>query len=377
MTLTDLCALTDEQLVASLRDLLAQDHRLTAAVVAHLAEVEARQLHLAAACSSMFDYCTRVLCLEEGAAYNRIHVARLVRRFPLVLDMLQDGRLHLTGARLLGPHLTEDGHRELLEAAQYQSRRAIERLLAERHPEPDAPTVIRKLPTPTRRQSSPQLALEAAPPREGRRPEPRRASPPAPSRRPSELAEPTAPDRYKVQFTHPPHPIGGPSADEFNASAALVARIDEVEALLSHREPRLFELATVVERAVELLRAQLLRERFGVGARPRAKRAEPDEARPRTRHVPRSVRREVIARDGLRCAYVDPKTGRRCAETTRLELQHHLPFAWGGRHEVGNTALYCKSHNRYAAERDFGRQHVEAAIEARRGAAAAAPHAEP
>jgi hypothetical protein len=361
MTLTDLSALTDEQLVASLRDLLAQDHRLTAAVVAHLAEVEARQLHLAAACSSMFDYCTRVLGLEEGAAYNRIQVARLVRRFPLVLDMLQDGRLHLTGARLLGPQLTEDGHRELLEAAQYQSRRAIERLLAERHPKPDAPTVIRELPTPTRRQSSPQLALEAASSREGRRREPRRPAVPAPSRRPSERAEPTAPDRYKVQFT---------------ASAALVARIDEVKALLSHREPGC-ELATVVERAVELLRAQLLRERFGVGARPRTEKPEPDEERPRTRHVPRSVRREVIARDGLRCAYVDPQTGRRCAATTRLELQHHLPFAWGGRHEVSNTSLYCKSHNRYAAERDFGRQHIAAAIEARRGAAAAAPHSDP
>jgi hypothetical protein len=350
MNLADVSALTDEQLVVSLRDLLGHNRQLTAAVVMHLAEVEARQLHLAAACSSLFDYCVRVLHLDEAAAYNRIQVARLVRRFPLVLDMLADGRLHLTGARLLGPHLTEGGHRELLEAAQHKSKRAIEELLAERHPKPDAPTVIRKLPTPKERQASPQLALGGEPAREVRAPRPGRPRAPSSARRASEVTEPSAPDRYKVQFT---------------ASADLVAKIDEVKALLSHREPRC-ELVTVVELAVELLRAQLLKERFGVGARPRAKEAEPDIGRVRTRHVPRSVRREVVQRDGLRCAYVDPKTGRRCAETTRLELQHHLPFAWGGQHEVSNTSMYCKSHNGYAAERDFGREHVRAAIEGRR-----------
>ena len=94
MTLADLSALTDEQLIASLTDLLGRSRQLTAAVVAHLAEVEARQLHLKAACSSLFDYCVRVLHLDEAAAYNRIQVARLVRRFPLVREMLADGRLH-------------------------------------------------------------------------------------------------------------------------------------------------------------------------------------------------------------------------------------------------------------------------------------------
>ena len=350
MTPNDLSALTDEQLVASLHDLVARNSRLTATVVLHLAEVEARKLHLAAACSSMFDYCVRVLRLDEAAAYNRIQVARLVGRFPLVLDMLQDGRLHLTGARLLGPHLTEDSHRELLEAAQNKSKRAIEKLIAERHPKPDAPDLIRKLPSQTK-DTATQLDLQ--PPSTPT--EPPKTSRPDPPKtpRPKESTQPTAPDRYKVQFT---------------ASAALVAKLDEVKALLSHREPSP-DLAIVVERAVDLLRADLLKERFGVGAKPRASTKPGD--RPRTRHVPRSVRREVVLRDGLRCAFVDPKTGRRCAETKRLELQHHLPFAWGGQHDADSISVFCKAHNRYAAERDFGRQHIDRAIEARRRSVAA------
>ena len=68
-------------------------------------------------CSSLFTYCTQVLHLAEGAAYNRIEAARAARRFPVVLDAIADGALTLTSARLLAPHLTSDNDRALLEAA--------------------------------------------------------------------------------------------------------------------------------------------------------------------------------------------------------------------------------------------------------------------
>jgi len=43
----------------------------------------------------MFAYCTEVLHLSE--AYLRITAARASRRYPLLLSMLADGRLHLSG----------------------------------------------------------------------------------------------------------------------------------------------------------------------------------------------------------------------------------------------------------------------------------------
>ena len=44
----------------------------------------------------MFSYPTDVLHLSEAEAYLRIAAARASRRHPVLLTMLDDGRLHLT-----------------------------------------------------------------------------------------------------------------------------------------------------------------------------------------------------------------------------------------------------------------------------------------
>jgi hypothetical protein len=69
--------------------------------------LDARRLYLGQGCSSMFTYCTQVLNLAEHAAFNRIEAARVARRFPIIFELLADGRIHLSAVRLLAPHLTE------------------------------------------------------------------------------------------------------------------------------------------------------------------------------------------------------------------------------------------------------------------------------
>jgi hypothetical protein len=353
--------LTDAELLKRLRDIVQDTHRLTAELLSHLAEVERRELHLKAACSSMFAYCTQILGFDEAAAYNRICAARLARRFPLIVEMVADGRLHLTGVKLLGPHLTQHNHLQLLEQAAGKSKRQIQELLAERTPKPDVPAKIRKLP---RRPAGPEASsaqpdlLQVTPPG----PEPAKPPGVAPAGRPSPPTT-TDPAPASRRSAAPPEPLGRRRYKvEFTASAELVGKLEEVQALLSHREPGC-DVARVVERAVDLLRAELLKERFGVGAKPAGRGANKKGRKATTsRHVPRAVRREVVARDGLRCAYVDPQTKRRCTETNRLELQHHEPFGQGGEHSADNVSLFCRSHNAYAARRDFGWGHMAAAI---------------
>jgi len=53
--------------------------------------------------SSMHVYCTTQLGLSGGAAYKRIGVARAGRRFPLLVELVGAGRLHLSGATLVVP----------------------------------------------------------------------------------------------------------------------------------------------------------------------------------------------------------------------------------------------------------------------------------
>ena len=83
----------DADLVAQLVRLLREERRLTAAVLAHLGEVEARRLYLPAACSSMFVYCK---------AEIDVLLARLAPK-PDVPE-----RLERVGQEVLVPELTID-----------------------------------------------------------------------------------------------------------------------------------------------------------------------------------------------------------------------------------------------------------------------------
>jgi hypothetical protein len=87
---------------------------------------------------------------------------------------------------------------------------------------------------------------------------------------------------------------------------------------------------------------------------------ESESPRQRGRYVPAAVRRAVFERDDGRCTYSDA-SGRRCAETHRLELHHLSAFARGGEHTKENLTLRCHAHNALAAEEDFGIDFVELA----------------
>ena len=65
------------------------------------------------------------------------------------------------------------------------------------------------------------------------------------------------------------------------------------------------------------------------------------------RAIPAAVRREVWQRDGGRCSYVDPRTGRRCASRHLLEIDHRVPYARGGGAEHANLRLLCAAHHRH------------------------------
>ena len=72
-------AISDDELLRRLTDLLRQSRRVEADLVAHIGEVDERRLYAREAAPSMFAYCTEVLHLSEAEAYLRIAVARASR----------------------------------------------------------------------------------------------------------------------------------------------------------------------------------------------------------------------------------------------------------------------------------------------------------
>src|SRR2546426_4423089 len=78
--------LSDQDLLRDLAQLVAQDPTTTAALLAHIAEVDTRRLYLPAAYPSMYAYCVHELHLSEDSAYRRITAARVARQFPVVVE---------------------------------------------------------------------------------------------------------------------------------------------------------------------------------------------------------------------------------------------------------------------------------------------------
>jgi 5-methylcytosine-specific restriction endonuclease McrA len=340
-------SLSDDELLQRLATILKAARRVEAVLVAHLGEVEARRLFAREGSTSMFAYCTDVLHLSEPEAYLRIGVARAAREHPLMLTLLAEGRLHLSGVAKLVPHLTVANSRSLLESACGRSKRQIEEMLAALVPLPAAPAIVRRLPEPVQRSSAVAQETHA--------PAPSFLAEPARSARLEPPPKPLAPDRYRVQFT---------------ADASFCGKLDRLKDLLRTSVPD-GDIAAIIDRAVTELVGRLEARRFGLTSKPRASGAA--RARDPSRHVPADVRRTVFARDGGQCCFVGPG-GVRCPARRGLEYHHVEPHARGGAASLANIQLMCRTHNAHLAERDFGAAHME---RFRKGAPSRPPPAAP
>ena len=342
-----LAAISDDDLLRRLAEILAQSRRVEKDLVAHIAEVDERRLYAREAFPSMFAYCTDALHLSESEAYLRIAVARASREHPMILPMLGDGRLHLSGIALLAPHPTRENRERPLRRATHRSKRQIEELIAEVAPREDVPALMRRLPE----RRTPPVATPLAPSGMGRTvtpgpvqlddgPQglaPASSAPEVVRPVPLPVVRPLAPGRYKVQFT---------------ASARLHEKLERLRALMRSQVPD-GDLGAIIEAAVTEKLERLEARRFAATSHPRKSLAKADTS-PASRHIPAPVRRAVCDRDGNRCGYVDA-AGRRCDERDRLEYHHLHPFGLGGDHRPENIRLVCVQHNLYLAEHDYGR----------------------
>ena len=334
--------LSDEALLHGLAALVAQDRSTTAALLAHIAEVDERRLHLPAGYGSMFAYCVGELRLCEQAAAKRIRAARTARRFPAIFDAVADGRLNLSAVVLLAPYLTVATAEELLAAATHQTNVEIERLIAERYPRPDVFAWV----TP-----NPPASLTGPPEQH------------APGRvevQPSscQLSARTVGERAKVK------PLSSQSYHiQFTMDRETDNLLRYAQALLGHRVPA-GDVAQVFKLALQAFIPQLEQGKFAATSNPRPGRGSSRNPR----YIPADVKRAVWARDGGRCAFVS-ETGHRCEATSRLEFDHVLEVARGGEATVEGIRLRCRAHNQYQAERTFGTEFMRRKRAATRHAA--------
>jgi hypothetical protein len=320
--------LSDAELLTVTRGLVGRSNQL----LAHLGEVEARGIHRTRACASLYAYCIYELRFSEDEAFRRVTAARLVRRFPALLDAVASGELHLTGLLMLGPLLTSDNLVEVLARAKHRTKKELARLVRILDPLPQVPPRIEPL-GPASSRPVPaaatwvQFMSALNPVRElepGARPRDWTESPACDwmeraegasfanggsgaallnqdaSATPtgSALARPDADDAMPTvsalarsdadAMPSEPEPASPPRLEpqrykvQFEASEEYVELVEKAKALLSQTAPRV-DLSELHLRALRVLVTELERKKYAATERPRqrvAQRAAPQPATP-------------------------------------------------------------------------------------------------
>ena len=302
-----------------------------------LSEVDARRLYVHEASPSLFQWLMDRWNFSESAAYKRIAVARKGRQIPMLIQSVRDGRLHLSGAATLAPHVTVENAESLIQQASGKSKRDIEVLIL-------------------------RVGLTG-----GNASTPKQAGLPAPKSSfirivpaPTQIATPLfAVKSESAPVTTPPPPAVGVRV-AVTLPTDVYAMLDD----LMKNQPG-DDVADVLVDAIRVLhakrdpaaRVQRTMKRLARKERPSGMMAK--TTNPLTRNVntrpaiPADVRAKVWIRDGGRCTYVAPD-GCRCTAAQRLEFDHVKAVARGGATDVDSLRLRCSLHNKLAAIETFG-----------------------
>src|SRR3954468_6415190 len=282
--------MNDDDLLACTRELVRNSCEMEAELLLHLAEIDERKLYAQRAYPSMHVFCVKELGFSDGAAYNRLRVARAGRRWAPVLDALRSGAVHLSGLRVLVPHFTDENVQRLLTEATGRSKREIEEMAARLSPKATVPDRVWRLP-----QRSTQSLFEPVARTQSSADPTASPGPSVPVSRQQEhrsIVTPLGEDIFEVRFT---------------ASRALRDKLRKAQDLLRHRTPS-GALAVVFDNALDALIVNLKKERFAVGRKPQNP-AAPAESTSWSRNIPDAIKRAVYERAQGCCEFVGDGAG--------------------------------------------------------------------
>jgi 5-methylcytosine-specific restriction endonuclease McrA len=328
------------ELSSRLLVLLRREQGAMADFLLALADFDRSRAWVALGYTSLFYYLHRELKLSAGAAFHRKTAAELIQRFSEVREPLRDGRLCLSSVCELAKVMTPENAAEVLPRFFHASKQEAKAVAAELAPAEVVPQ--RAVVTPVASSAThPQPRRMAAALELGRAlhpgetpPTPIRAE--APAATPRSVAEPLTADLRRLHVT---------------VSKRFMDKLEAARDALSHSHPGA-DVETILEVGLDLV-LERAAKRKGLVKRPRSQVADPVPEYGNPRKIPAAVRREVFLRDGGRCQWPTADGGI-CGSTHRVELDHIIPVARGGKSTVANLRILCCAHNHVAARQVYG-----------------------
>ncbi len=293
----ELKSLSDSELIARNEKSVADERRLTGAIIEQLREIELRRLHAKLGYSSLFEYCTQHLKYCPASAQLRIDAMRFARDVPQVQAALDQGTVALSTVAMLQKFVRHERKRTRAEIAPEAKRDLFEKI--ENKSKAEAERVL--------------LAI-------------------SPAGLPRERARALTETETEIRFV---------------ANERIMTLIEKMRDRLRASGNLDPAYAEVFERALEVALGEK-RERRAARSPGELK---VDRRRP---YIRVADRRAAGEKTGGQCTFVSTLTGRRCQQQTALQIEHIFPFAKGGGSTAENLTLLCGTHNRLRAIEAYG-----------------------
>ena len=294
-----LTKLNDVDLLSATQAVSVREKAATLELLEHLLEVEKRDLVFQQGYSSMWDYLHRGLAYCESAASERVAAMRLLKRAPVAAQLMTEQKLSLSTAAKVQHFVraiekTErrkvdtDETGRLLAQVSGKSRREVEKLFVSLAPN------LAHVPKERTREITPEL---------------------------TEL--------------------------KIIVDAETLVLLEEAKAL--------FGYDTQAETLKRTLKIAIARKKKELGLATDALDTRQDHSKftpaagvaSSSRYIPTAFRRATWRRAKSRCEFVGPHG--RCTSRHKLQVDHIIPLAHGGKTTLENLRILCRNHNLAAA----------------------------
>ncbi len=134
----DLRKVSDQILLANMKNLASQERVLYTEVLHHLREIQRRRLFADLGQPSLFAYCVNILKYSNGEADRRIKAVAMIREMPAIEEKIVSGELSLTNVAKAKEFFNQEGKvapmkpeakLELIKKLENKSTREAEKIL--------------------------------------------------------------------------------------------------------------------------------------------------------------------------------------------------------------------------------------------------------
>ncbi len=303
--------LSNNDLVARFGKLVQTERKITHLILECIAEIDSRRIYLEKAYPSLFEFLVKEFGYSPSAANRRIESARLLREIPEVASKIESGALNLSQ----------------LSQLQYAARQ-VQKIDNRKVAPSEKRELLVKIENAT--QAKTELILA------------------------QELSLPVVPQNKET--THRDESV----TLTITFTKEQIALLEQVRDLVAHAVPDA-KWADVIT----YLAGKEVRRRTGVTKGSAAASATEVDAevlnakssgasssseklirRSYRRPLPVRVKKSVFEKQAF-CQYKDPASGRICASTRFLQIDHIQSVSAGGGNEHENLQTLCGQHNRF------------------------------